>query len=55
MKEVYLCPQVDVICFAPAKRIAYNPDWGFEEDVFSDGEVKGWSDADAERRGRYES
>ena len=36
MKEVYICPFVDVICFAPNKPIALeNPGWGWEEDVFS--------------------
>ena len=34
MKEVYMRPQADVICFEPAKPIALNPDWGYEEDVF---------------------
>ena len=37
MKEVYICPFVDVICFAPNKPIALeNPGWGWEDDVFGE-------------------
>ena len=37
---MYMAPQADVICFTPAAAIAvgFNPSWGFEEDVFGDGD-----------------
>ena len=40
MKEMYMCPQAELVCFAPASAIAigWNPDWGFEDNIFGDGD-----------------
>ena len=36
MREVYMRPNLEIIAFEPQKTIAtgWNPDWGYEEDVF---------------------
>ena len=37
MKEMYIMPQADVICFAPVVPVAadLDPTWGFEPDIFN--------------------
>ena len=38
MKEIYICPLAEVVAFASAAKIAasWNPDWGYEDDVFTE-------------------
>ena len=53
MKTVYIPPRAQVISFAPDRAIAVEePDWGWEEDVFSTPEAR--NAGDGERRGRDE-
>lgn len=47
MKERYLCPRAELICFAASKAIALEePGWGWEDDVFgeSTGEARNMDD-----------
>ena len=49
MKTVYVRPQVEAVRFAPDKPIAMEqPGWGWEDDVFSTPEAKGFSDKTTE-------
>ena len=44
MKAVYVQPKVDVVSFVSSKAIATEqPDWGWEEDVFSTPEAKNFN------------
>ena len=38
MQEVYMRPNLEIISFEPQKAIAvgWNPDWGYEDNVFGD-------------------
>ena len=40
MQEVYMRPNLEIISFAPKKAIAvsWNPNWGFEDNIFGDGD-----------------
>ena len=52
MQEVYMRPNLEIISFEPQKTIAagWNPDWGYEDDVFSTPETRNLDDEDAGRR-----
>ena len=55
MKNVYVQPRVEIVAFAPSRAIAMeDPDWGWEEDVFSTPEARSADDEDAGRRGLHE-
>lgn len=55
MKDVYMRPEAEVISFAPSKAIAYDPNWGWKDEVFSPVEPNGGAnDYGLEGSGSYE-
>ena len=55
MQEVYMRPNLEIISFEPQKAIATEqPGWGWEEDVFSTPETKGFDGKTTEGGDGYE-
>ena len=55
VKEVYMRPNLEIISFEPQKAIATEqPGWGWEEDVFSTPETKGFDGKTTEGGDGYE-